>query len=105
MTRRLIALLVLAALLLTGATGCRTKGAQSNGTDTPTGVSVPTATPEATASASAEPTGAEADDGLTGDVAVDTAAIQKELAAIQKELDSMALPGDSDFDSIEGDLP
>jgi len=103
-TRRLIALLVLVALLLTGAAGCRSKGAQSDGTGASDGASVPLASSDATTSVDAS-AGAETPGGTTADVAADTAAIQKELAAIQKELDSMSLPGDSDFDAIAGELP
>ncbi len=107
MTRGLIALLLLASLLLTGVVGCRTKSAQYGETDAPDGASVSTITPEATASAEASAPVADdaGSDAGTGATSVDTAAIQKELAAIQKELDSMSMPGEADFDSIEGDIP
>lgn len=111
MVKRLVALLVLAALLLTGAAGCRSKSVESNGTESPTGGSVPTATvevtPTADATAGAAADGEASDDAGAADAAsaADTAAIKKELDAIQKELDGMSLPGDSDFDSIESDIP
>lgn len=104
MTRRLIAPLVLAALLLTGAGGCTAKSARSNVTDAPDGASVTTATAEATASAGSEATVPAGSKYPSSPPAADAAAIQKELSAIQKELDSMSMPSDSDFDSIEGDL-
>ena len=98
MTRRLIALFVLAVLLLAGVTGCKAKSVESNETDAPNSASVSTATLDA--SATAETTdGAEA-----GTPAAEAAAIQKELSAIQKELDSISMPSDSDFNSIEDEL-
>jgi hypothetical protein len=100
-TRRLIVLLVLAALLLTGATGCKAKSIQSNETDAPNGTSVSTATLDASATAeTTDGTGS----GTSGTAAAEAEAIQKELSAIQKELDGMSMPGDSDFDSIEDEL-
>lgn len=87
MTRRLVASVLLVAVLLSGAAGCKSKSVENEQTGVPTGTPVATSSVEPTAKP------------------VDTSAIEKELTAIEKELEAISMPGDSDFDAIEGDLP
>lgn len=102
MTRRLIAVLVLSAVLFTGAVGCKSKNPQADETEVPTSTPVSTATVDSTVTPDPDDAG---DDAAVSGTSAEAAAIQKELSAIQKELDGMAMPGDTDFDEIEGEIP
>lgn len=101
MTARLAGSLLLVAVLLSGAAGCKGTNDSADTTGAPTGAPVSTSTVEASTTAP----GTEAVDTTTRAEPVDTAAIEKELAAIDKELDALSMPDDSEFSAIEGDLP
>jgi hypothetical protein len=113
MTRVGIELLLLAAVLAVSACGC-SRPATSGG-DTAKQSQLASGTTDASASVSAtgsagkagqdEPTSGTASEPTPKPLSdADAKAIDAELSAIQRELDSMSLPGDSDFGGIESGL-
>ncbi len=102
MTARIAGTLLLVAVLLFGAAGCKGRSDSADTTGVPAGTPVSTFTVEATTTA---PEGDAVDAVAPTEKQVDTSAIEKELAAIEKELEALSMPDDSDFNAIEGDLP